>query len=72
MKKKIVEPEKKEREALPQKKISRKEAIKKSGFIALSAATMLVLLNNPAHASASPAPPPADSSPSRKSNGPWK
>ena len=39
------------------KKITRKEAIKKVGYIALSAATMMVLLSNPLKASASsPAP----------------
>ena len=71
MKKKIEEPVKKEQEALPKKKISRKEAIKKTGFIALSAATMLVLLNTPSHAQASPAPPPPES-PSGGNHGPWK
>jgi len=39
------------------KKITRKEAIRKAGYIALSAATMMVLLSNPLKASASsPAP----------------
>jgi hypothetical protein len=32
------------------KKMSRKEALKKGGLIALSAATMLILLNEPARA----------------------
>ena len=44
-----------------QKLISRKEALKKTGFIALSAATMVFLLNKPNKAVASsfaPAPPP--------------
>jgi len=41
------------------KKISRKDAIKKAGYIAASAATMMVLLSNPNKAqAASPAPPP--------------
>jgi hypothetical protein len=40
--------------------ITRKEALKKTGFIALSAATMILLLNKPNKAVAqSPAPPPA-------------
>lgn len=41
------------------KKITRKEAIKKAGYIALSAATMMILLSNPYKAQAadtSPAP----------------
>lgn len=44
------------------KKITRKEAIKKSGYIAVSAATMMILLSNPNKAMAqegSPAAPPA-------------
>lgn len=42
------------------KKISRKDAIRKSGFIALSAATTLILLGSPntAAAQTSPANPP--------------
>lgn len=40
--------------------ISRKEALKKTGYIALSAATMMLLLNKPDKAVAqSPATPPA-------------
>jgi hypothetical protein len=43
-----------------QKLISRKEALKKTGFITLSAATMVLLLNKPNKAVAqSPAAPPA-------------
>jgi hypothetical protein len=39
------------------KKITRKEAIRKSGYIAVSAATMMILLGNPQKAQASsPAP----------------
>lgn len=54
------------------KKISRKEAIKKTGYIAVSAATMMILLNNPSYAHASqPAPPPATPS-SPSGGGPWK
>lgn len=43
------------------KKITRKEAIKKTGYMAVSAATMLILLSNPnrAQAQTSPAPTPA-------------
>jgi len=42
------------------KKITRKEAIRKAGFIAVSAATTMILLSNPnkAVADTSPAPPP--------------
>ena len=41
------------------KNISRKEAIKKTGYIALSAATMMLLLNKPDKAVASsPSAPP--------------
>ena len=36
------------------KKISRKEAMKKMGFTALSATTMLILLNKPDKAQAQP------------------
>ena len=42
-----------------EKKITRKEAIKKAGYIAFSAATMMILLSNPLKAQAaetSPAP----------------
>jgi hypothetical protein len=43
----------------PEQKISRKEAIKKTGYVALSAATMMLLLSKPenAQAQSSPAPP---------------
>jgi len=58
------------------KKISRKDAIKKAGYIAASAATMMVLLSNPNKAQAgSPAPPPK-TEPSGggggRHQGPWK
>lgn len=39
-------------------KISRKKAIKKVGYAAFSAATMMLLLNNPARANGSPTKPP--------------
>ena len=55
------------------KSITRKEAIKKAGFVALSATTMMLLLNTQASAHGSPAPPP----PVQKENDPqgggiWK
>jgi hypothetical protein len=60
MKKKIEDIAKKTIVDLEEKKISRKDAIKKTGLIAVSAATMMILLSNPAKAqTASPAPPPA-------------
>ncbi len=41
------------------KKITRKAALRKSGYIALAAATTLILLGSPAKAdTTSPAPPP--------------
>lgn len=73
MKKKIVEVAKKEFAEMGGKPISRKEAIKKTGYMAVSAATMMILLNSPkAHAcSSEPAPPPA--TPKKPSGGgPWK
>lgn len=72
MKKKLQEIAKKELEIIQEKKISRKEAIKKTGYIALSAATMMLLLNSSAQAQGSPAPPPPENSPSRGNHGPWK
>ncbi|MFA5330454.1 MAG: hypothetical protein WC384_21865 [Prolixibacteraceae bacterium] len=50
MKTKITEIVKKEVTDLGGKKISRKEAIKKTGYMAVSAATMMVLLSNNAQA----------------------
>ncbi len=49
----------KDEKATNERTMNRKEAIKKTGYIALSAATMMLLLSNPekAHA-ASPASPP--------------
>lgn len=59
MKNKIQEVAKKELEKLTEKKISRKEALKKTGYIAVSAATMMMLLSSPNKAQAlSGAPPP--------------
>ena len=59
MKKKIQEIASDEMKGLKERKISRKEAIKKTGYIVASAATMMILLSNPNKAqAASPAPPP--------------
>jgi len=59
MKNKIKEIAPKKITDLEEKKITRKEAIKKTGYIAISAATMMILLSNPNKAqAASPAPPP--------------
>ena len=59
MKKKIEEISKENLPGLKDKKISRKEALRKSGFIALSAATTLILLGSPNKAAAtSPVDPP--------------
>ena len=59
MKKKIQEIASNEMKGLKERKISRKEAIKKTGYIVASAATMMILLSNPNKAqAASPAPPP--------------
>jgi len=52
MKSKMEEIAKKEIVSFEEKKISRKEAIKRTGYIAASAATMMVLLSNPAKADA--------------------
>jgi len=42
-----------------ERKMNRKEAIRKTGYMALSAATMMLLLSNPSSAAtASPASPP--------------
>ena len=60
MKSKIKEIAKKELKAITEKKITRKEAIKKTGYMAVSAATMMILLSNPNTAQAqatSPAAP---------------
>jgi len=60
MKNKIKEIAREKISELEEKKITRKEAIKKTGYIAISAATMMILLSNPNKAqAASPAPPPA-------------
>jgi len=61
MKKKIENIAKEKTEEPKGKLITRKEAIKKTAYIALSAATMMILLSNPDKAQAaetSPASPP--------------
>jgi len=50
MKKEIENLAKKAVSDIANKPISRKEAIKKTGYMAVSAATMMLLLNNPAQA----------------------
>ncbi|MBV5313189.1 MAG: hypothetical protein JZU47_07820 [Prolixibacteraceae bacterium] len=50
MKKEIENLAKKTVADIASKPISRKEAIKKTGYMAVSAATMMLLLNNPAQA----------------------
>lgn len=62
MKKKIEEIANEKITDLKTKKMTRKEAIKKSGYIAVSAATMMILLSNPNKAQAqatSPSAPPS-------------
>lgn len=53
MKKKIEEIAKREVADLDKKKITRKQAIKKTGLIAVSAATMMMLLSSNAQAQTS-------------------
>jgi hypothetical protein len=73
MKKKIEELAEKEAVDMTEKKITRKEAIKKAGYIAVSAATMMILLSSPSQAQASrPAPPPASPSKPSGGGGIWK
>jgi len=52
MKKKIEEIAKEKMSGLKSKKMTRKEAIKKAGYIAVSAATMVILLSKPDKANA--------------------
>ena len=72
MKNKLQKIAKKELEVFQEKKISRKEAIKMTGYIALSAATTMILLGTPKTASASPAPPPQSPPSGGGGRGPWK
>lgn len=63
MKKKIAEVEEKTIDDLGQKKITRKQAIKKMGLIAVSAVTMMTLFSSNAQAgptASAPAPGPPD------------
>lgn len=53
MKKKIAEVEEKSMDNLEEKKITRKQAIKKMGLIAVSAVTMMTLFSNNAQAQSS-------------------
>ena len=48
MKKEVQKETKPISEEVSDKNISRKEAIKKTGYVALSAATMMLLLSSPA------------------------
>lgn len=58
MKKKTEEITNGKKADLRDKKMTRKEAIRKSGYLAVSAATMMILISNPNKAQAgSPAPP---------------
>ena len=72
MKNKFQEIAKKELEVLQEKKISRKEAIKKTGYIAVSAATMMILLSSPSQAQSSEPAPPPDTPNKPSGGGPWK
>lgn len=58
MKNKIEEIAKKTISDLKEKKINRKEAIKKTGYIAVTVATTMILLGTPKYAAASPEAPP--------------
>jgi hypothetical protein len=50
MKEQIKDLAKKTADDIANKPISRKEALKKTGYVALTAASMMLLLNNPAQA----------------------
>ncbi|HET6556509.1 MAG TPA: hypothetical protein VFG54_04285 [Prolixibacteraceae bacterium] len=56
MRKKISATAKEELKALQEKKVTRKEAIKKTGYMALSAATLMMLLPTKGQAQTSPKP----------------
>ncbi len=74
MKKEITNLAKKTASDLATKPISRKEAIKKTGYMAVSAATMMLLLNDPARAgvqcSTEPPKPPTGGG-GHHGGGPW-
>jgi hypothetical protein len=78
MENKIEKIAKTEIENFDTKKISRKDAIKRTGYIAASAATMMILMSNPSQAgpagspnSARPAPPPKKDDGNHGGRGPW-
>jgi hypothetical protein len=58
MKNKMHDIAKDEPESAHAKKISRKEALRKAGFVALSAATMMMLVGSPQTAHAASTTPP--------------
>ncbi len=76
MKNKIVEIAKEQIADFEEIKISRKDAIKKTGYLAASAATMMILLSSPSQAgprTSQPAPPPEKrDNGNHGGNGPWK
>jgi hypothetical protein len=85
MKNENVEIVKKNLSDIDVKKISRKEAIKRTGYMAASAATMMILLSSPSQANgrgrspvaspSAPAPPPArepKDDPCAGKQSPWK
>ena len=78
MEKKIGQVAKKEIENFDSKKISRKDAIRRTGYIAASAATMMLLLSTSSQAgprTSQPAPPPArepKNDPCAGRQSPWK
>jgi len=80
MKNKMAEIVKKEVTEFGEKKISRKDAIKRAGYFALSASTMMILLSKPNQADGSSGPetsytpPPSSNPPSSgrpKPRSPW-
>jgi hypothetical protein len=71
---KLEEIAKKEIENFDTKKISRKDAIKRTGYLAASAATMMILLSSPGQAAprtSAPAPPPKKDDGKHGGRGPW-
>ncbi|MEI8114266.1 MAG: hypothetical protein WCI54_11575 [Bacteroidia bacterium] len=76
MEKKIGQVAKKEIENFGTKKISRKDAIRRTGYIAASAATMMILLSNQSKANgpntSQCAPPPKKTDGDRGGSGIWK
>jgi hypothetical protein len=76
MKKKIEEVAKAQLTEFGEKKISRKDAIKRTGYMAVSAATMMILLSQPGHANgprtSEPAPCPKPNGNNGGGGGIWK